>query len=328
MPTVQLGTYRMKIPFGPCSQSLQIRESDDKTFLYGGIDTASIYGNEAGVGKAVRSVIAKGNRTRGEIFVQTKLWRSHQGIAPNGKSRVPGALRTSLKKLGLEYVDLWLMHWPGPGRHLSKPPVRKCTSDEGWKSEAREMIGDNKNVMVPKDWSSTMRLETWREMTALAGPGKDARAVGVCNFSAQQLERLIEFCEKENIAKPAVVQNECHPLLPARRVRDICEKHAIVFQAYASIGSGSTLLMRSKPVLKAAANHKKTPAQILLRWAVQQGMTVIPKTTHVHRLKENACIFDFVLTADEMKSLGSLERALKEQNTLFGWRRECDPGYY
>ena len=326
MPTVQLGTYRIKTATGPCRAALTLNRKG--CYLYSGVDTASIYGNEDGVGQAVSSIVRRGVRTRKDIFVQTKLWRSQQGLQSNGRSKIPAALRASLRKLGLDYVDLWLLHWPGPGRHLSKPPVRKCTLKEGWSSKKREQIPGNDKIKVPKDWSPEMRLETWRQMSALSGKDKSVRAVGVCNFSARQLRKLIEFCEAEKIAKPAVVQNECHPFLPATEIRAVCAQHNIVFQAYASLGSGAQSLFEASPVQKAAKCHSKSPAQVLLRWAVQKGMAVVPKTTSVGRMEENANIFDFTLSSEEMEALDSLDRGENSQNTMFCWKREFDPDEY
>lgn len=328
IPVIQLGTYRMKKPLGPCKNALSIVDVRDQVYSYGGLDTASIYNNEDGVGQAVRAVANKGPRTREEIFVQTKLWRSQQGNGSNGKPKVAAALRASLRKLGLEYVDLWLMHWPGPGRHLSKPPVRKCTTDAGWQSMKREEIVGNDEITVPKDWTPAMRLQTWKEMAELTGKDKSVRAIGVCNFSERQLTELLAFCDKEKIIKPAVVQNECHPHLPATKVRKLCTEHGIVFQAYSSLGAGSSSLMNAKEVTRIAKKCAKTPAQVLLRWAVQHGLTIVPKTTSKDRLTENARIFDFELSTDDMTALDNLSTVEVSQNTMFGWRREFDPDHY
>lgn len=322
IPTLQLGTYRMKTPSGPCKMALSLS--------YGGIDTASIYNNEAGCGQAVRSTINSKVRNREDIFVQTKLWRSHQGLTKSSKSKMQAALRSSLRKLDLEYIDLFLLHWPGPGRHLSKPPVRKCKDKKfGWASADRDEIPGNDEIRVPSEWTRSMRLQTYKEMALSSGPNKSVRAVGVCNFSARQLEELLQFCEKESIVKPAVVQNECHPMLPAVRVREICSEHGIVFQAYASLGSGGDTLLNHEDVKCIAKQHNRTSAQILLRWAVQQGMVIVPKTTNKERMIENSHIFDFSLTSKEMSRLNSLSNKQSEsQTTKFCWLREHDPDHY
>ncbi len=332
IPTIQLGTYRMKQPTSPCKTALSLGKQSAalREQAYGGIDTASIYNNEAGCGQAVRSIVNSGIRERRDIYVQTKLWRSHQGLTSSNKSKMQAALRSSLKKLDCEYIDLFLMHWPGPGRHLSKPPVRKCKDKVwGWDSKKRDDIEGNDEIRVPKDWSAEMRLQTFKEMVQSSGPTKSVRAVGVCNFSARQLDELIRFCEKEKILKPVVVQNECHPFLPATKVREICSKHGIVFQAYASLGSGGDTLLKHEKINQIAKSHHRTPAQILLRWAVQHGMVVVPKTTSKDRMIENANIFDFELTSKDMSILDSLsDEKSVSQTTKFCWLREHDPDHY
>ena len=161
------------------------------------------------------------------------------------------------------------------------------------------------------------------------GLAAGARAVGVCNFSARQLEELLAFCDAEGLPLPAVVQNECHPLLPASAVRAICRRKGIVFQAYASLGSGVLDLPANPVVVQIAAAHKgKTPAQVLLRWALQEGCVVVPKSGNAERQRENADLFDFELSESDMASLGELSVQAEGQNTMIGWLREFDPDRY
>ena len=170
-----------------------------------------------------------------------------------------------------------------------------------------------------------MRLQTYKEMALSSGPDKTVRAVGVCNFSARQLEELIRFCEKENIVKPAVVQNECHPMLPAVRVREICSKHGIVFQAYASLGSGGDTLMNHEVVKSIAKSHDRTCAQILLRWAVQHGAGRRTQDDKQVKNGRELTYFDFTLTSKDMSKLDSLSNKQSEsQTTKFCWPTTVD----
>ena len=167
-------------------------------------------------------------------------------------------------------------------------------------------------------------------MVALTqGPNAGARAVGVCNFSPRQLKELLDYCDAEHLGIPAVVQNECHPYLPAEEVRKICASRGIVFQAYASLGSGVIDYASEPAVVAIAEAHKgKTPAQVLLRWAIQKGAVVVPKSSNPGRQRENVDVFDFKLTDEEMISLDALSKQRKGQNTMVGWQREHDPNYY
>lgn len=316
VPTVQFGTYKIKGEdcYKSCLSALKIG--------YKGLDTASVYDNEVEVGKA----IADSGLDRNDIFVQTKLWRSFTGKNPkNGKPKCDPELKKSLRKLGLTYVDMWLMHWPGPGRHLNWPPVKMGMD------RPKVVKDENKAKMVPLDWTPTLRLDTWADMAANVGPagsGKPVRAAGVCNFSPRQLKDLLEFCDKNDVVRPALVQNECHPLLQAREVRKICEEEGIVFQAYASLGAGQLGLLEKLAVRQIASRRAVTEGQVLLRWAVQGGCTVLPKSVREERMKSNLDVLDWKLEKEDMEMLDNLEKGIQGQNTMVGWLREHDPDFY
>eukprot|EP00658_Telonema_sp_P-2_P025477 TRINITY_DN20263_c0_g1_i1.p1 TRINITY_DN20263_c0_g1~~TRINITY_DN20263_c0_g1_i1.p1 ORF type:complete len:347 (-),score=78.32 TRINITY_DN20263_c0_g1_i1:76-1116(-) len=312
IPTLQFGTYRLKGPACTvaCVAAFQAG--------YRGVDTASIYNNEKEVGAAIR----QSNMDRGDVFVQSKLWRSHQGSAKVVRS----SLKRSLSQLGLEYLDLWLLHWPGPGRYLNKPPVRKAKA--WWRSTARERIEGNDGARVPAEWTAHTRLETWSLMADQVAAGT-VRHIGVANFSAPQLRELLEFCDRESVQPPAVVQNECHPYLNAQEVRKLCHDRGIQFQAYSSLGSGAGIgLMDDPVVVQIAQAHRKTAAQVLLRWAVQHGCAVIPKASSVERICENSEVLGFELERKEMEALDRLNRGEERQTTMATWLREFDPSYY
>lgn len=312
MPWVQFGTYKMKGEdcYKATLSALQAG--------YRGLDTASVYDNEKEVGKA----IVDSGVPRDQVFVQTKLWRSFVGPTKGGKKpKCEGELRKSLRRLGLAKVDLWLIHWPGPGRHLNYPPVRQGMA------RPKEVIAGNKEKMVPLDWSPAMRLDTYREMARFVKSG-EVGALGVCNFSARQMRQLLQFCGDHDLPRPAVVQNECHPLLPAREVRELCKEEGIVFQAYASLGAGSLGLLDNKTVVAVADRVGVTPAQVLLRWGIQGGCTLLPKSVNHARQVTNLSLWDFKLDKEDLELLRGLDTSQEGQNTMAGWLREHDPDFY
>jgi len=176
-----------------------------------------------------------------------------------------------------------------------------------------------------------MRLETWRAMAAQVGDAesdKPVRSLGVCNFSVRQLEELVMFCDQNMLARPAVVQNECHPLLPALPVRAFCAKEGIVFQAYASLGAGSLGLIDDGTVQMLAKKHGVQPGQVLLKWALQKGCAVLPKSVKPERQRTNLQLHDWSLDDVDIKLLDEHEDRKPDCNTLAGWLREHDPDHY
>jgi len=233
---------------------------------YRHFDGAAAYANEAGLGRALRAC----GLPRAELFITTKLRNPDQGYATALQ-----ALDTSLKKLGLEYVDLYLIHWPCPqhGRFV----------------------------------------ESWQALIDARAAGK-VRSIGVSNFRAEDIERLI----KDTGVTPAVNQIELHPLLQQTELTAFARAHGLVTQAWSPLAHGGELL--AHPVLKAIADtHGKTPAQVVLRWHVQSGRVVFPKSATPARIAENAAIFDFALGVDEMTSIAALDA---------GVRLGPDPSHY
>jgi diketogulonate reductase-like aldo/keto reductase len=218
---------------------------------YGHVDTARIYGNEAEVGEAVRS----SGLPRSEIFVTTKLWNADQGFDPALR-----AFDASLERLGLEYVDLYLIHWPVAGQ----------------------------------------RLHSWRALERIFGEGR-ARSIGVSNFLVPHLEELLAHAK----VVPAVDQIEVHPFLQHRDTRAFCAAHGIVVEAYSPLTHGERL--RDATVTKVAKRAGRSNAQVLLRWGIQHGMVVLPKSVKEARIAENLAVFDFELDAEAMATLDALE---------------------
>jgi diketogulonate reductase-like aldo/keto reductase len=217
---------------------------------YRGIDTAAMYGNEAEVGRAIRA----GGLPRDEVFVTTKVWNSDQGYRSTHE-----AFGRSLARLGLSYVDLYLIHWPQPSR----------------------------------------TRDTWRALEELRAAGS-ARAIGVCNFLPEHLDELLTYAT----VPPAVDQVELHPRLPQTELRRYCAAQGVTVQAWAPLMRGRA--MEVPELVEIGGRHGKTAAQVTLRWILQMGVTTIPKSTHRIRLAENAAIFDFRLTDEEMSVIGSL----------------------
>ena len=220
---------------------------------YRHIDTAKLYGNEAEVGRAVRA----SGLPREDVFVTTKLWN-------NDQTRAAAAFDESLDRLGLDYVDLFLIHWPQP------------------------MFGE--------------ALGAWKELIKIGESGR-ARAVGVCNFEVPHLKELID----ETGVVPAVNQIELHPLHQRRELVEFCRDNGIAVEAWGPLAQGKTDILERPEVVAAAAAHGKTPAQVVLRWHLQQDRIIFPKTSRRERMVENASLFDFELSAAEMAAIDALD---------------------
>ena len=245
MPLVGFGTWKI-LPNSSASKAVGLALKNG----YRSIDTARIYLNEKGVGKAIKN----SGIPREEIFVATKLWNSDQGT-----EKTLRAFEKSLERLDLDYVDLYLMHWP---------------------------VTDK-------------RQESWREMIKIYQSGR-AKAIGVCNFTE---EHLAELVEKTEVA-PMVNQVEFHPFLNQKLLQDYCKEHKIQLEAYSPLAHGKRI---QHPVLsEIAAKHAKHTAQIMLRWSLQIGNVIIPKSSREDRIQDNIDIFDFELDSDDMEKINDL----------------------
>lgn len=219
---------------------------------YRSIDTAAFYKNEESVGKAMK----ESGVPREELFITTKVWNTDQGY-----DSTLAAFHESLKKLDLEYIDLYLIHWPVKEKYK----------------------------------------ETWKALETLYKEGK-ARAIGVCNFQIHHLEDLLSEAE----IVPMVNQVECHPRLTQKELLRYCQEHQIQLEAWSPLGRGRML---DEPILKELAEkYKKTVAQIILRWNLQCGIVTIPKSVKKHRILENADIFDFELSPEDMDVIDAMNR--------------------
>jgi len=225
---------------------------------YRSIDTAAAYGNEEGVGAA----IAKSGIPRDDLFITTKLWNN-----AHGHDNALTAYDESMRKLGLDRLDLFLIHWPTPKR-------------------------DN-------------YVETWRAFEKLLADGR-TRAIGVSNFQSAHLRRLID----EVGTVPAVNQIELHPYLTQAELREFHARHGIATEAWSPLAKGGELL--KEPVVTGlASKYDRSPAQVVLRWHLQLGNVVIPKSVTPSRVAENFAVFDFELDAEDMAGLSAMDRGLR-----------------
>lgn len=252
MPWLGLGVYKVK-------EGQEVIDSVKAAIKagYRSIDTAALYANEEGVGQAIQ----ESGVARNELFITTKVWNSDQGY-----ESTLAAFETSLNKLGLDYVDLYLVHWPVKGKYK----------------------------------------DTWRALEKLYSEGK-VRAIGVSNFQIHHIEDLLADAS----VKPMVNQVELHPLLSQVELREYSIKQGIQIEAWAPLAQGHLL---DNEVIKAIAlNHNKSLAQVIIRWDLQNGIVTIPKSTNEQRIIQNADVFDFELSVQEIASIDALN-----QNHRFG----------
>ncbi|PLR97839.1 aldo/keto reductase [Bacillus sp. T33-2] len=219
---------------------------------YISIDTAAVYGNEEGVGQAIRD----SGVPREELFITTKVWNADQGYESTIK-----AFETSMQKLGLDYLDLYLVHWPVAGKYK----------------------------------------DTWKALEKLYKDGR-VRAIGVSNFHVHHLEDLLSTAE----IKPMVNQIEYHPHLTQKEVHDFCKKEGIQLEAWSPLKQGE--LLNEPTIVEIAEKHGKTAAQVILRWDLQNEVVTIPKSIKEHRIIENANIFDFELSSEDMERITGLNK--------------------
>lgn len=247
MPWFGLGVYLVK-------EGSEVVDSVKHAIKAGyiSVDTAAVYQNEEGVGKAIK----ESGIPRENLFVTSKVWNADQGY-----DSTIAAYETSLQKLGLEYLDLYLIHWPVEGKFI----------------------------------------ETWKALENLYKDGR-VRAIGVSNFHVHHLQDLLSEAE----IKPMVNQIEYHPHLTQPDVHAFCKKEGIQMEAWSPLKQG--VLLTEPTIVEIAEKYQKTPAQVILRWDLQNEVVTIPKSIKEHRIIENANIFDFELTAEDMKRITSLNK--------------------
>ncbi|XOV89141.1 MAG: aldo/keto reductase [Pseudomonadota bacterium] len=272
---------------------------------YRHIDSACDYGNEAEAGIGIRRALDEGICQREELWITSKLWNTYHDPA-----HVPLALQRTLDDLGLAYLDAYLVHFPIA---LAFVPMETRYPPEWFFDPAAESP-----AMQP---AAVPLHQTWSAMEDLCDAGL-VREIGVCNYASALLHDLMSYAR----IKPRILQIEAHPFLTQERLVRLAQQYGIKVTAFSPLGAQSYLEMNmaredesvlaQPPVMEAAAAHNRTPAQVVLRWGIQRGTCVIPKTTRPARLQENLALFDFSLSDREMAAIAGLNRN----------RRFNDPG--
>jgi diketogulonate reductase-like aldo/keto reductase len=301
MPVIGLGMWKVDGAAAPALVEEAARAG------YRHFDCASDYGNEAAVGTGLQSVIRSGTARREDLWVTSKLWNTN-----HRREHVRAGCERSLRDLKLDYLDLYLIHFPIALEYV--PPDTRYPA--GWFHDPDAAQPRMKPARVPV-------AETWSAMQELLRAGL-VKNIGVSNFNISLLRDMLAYAD----VPPAVLQVEMHPYLTQEKLVRFCREAKIAVTAFSPLGAPSYVplgmategdsVLNEPVVREAASRHKKTPAQIVLHWAVQRGTSAIPKSSKPERLRENIAIFDFELTKDEMDAISRLDRN----------RRFNDPGVF
>ena len=253
MPKVGLGTYRVENS-DQCNYAVKHAIENG----YRSIDTAKIYGNEEMVGQGIKEGLASTGLQRDDLFITSKLW-----LEDYGRNNVAQAYETTIHKLGLDYLDLYLMHWPGT----------------------------NEAVMI----------DTWQGMEDLYKDNK-VKNIGVSNFTPENFEALLAQVS----IKPVINQVEFHPYLIQKDLRKYLEAQSIVMESWSPLMNAK--ILEDETINEVANEIGKSPAQVIIRWNVQHGVVVSPKSVTPHRIEENLNVFDFELSDAQMEKIDSLNK--------------------
>ena len=285
IPQIGLGTW--KSPGDQCYASVKAALQNG----YRHIDTARVYGNEEWVGKAINDFLKESKVPRSELFVTTKLWCTEFNDPES-------AIRDSLKRLGLEYIDLYLMHWPA-AMAPSKTDLFPRRPDGG-------------RAMLPFDqWNY---IDTFKAMQKLVDL-KLTRAIGISNFNIPKIDALLN--DKDVHIVPACLQVELHPYLPQRELVDFCTSKGIVVEAYSPLGASGAPLLKDSTLQTIAAKYDVSPATIILSWDVQRGIVVIPKSVNPIRIASNRKIVE--LADEDFKAVSELYKTIHKRFVSPDW---------
>ncbi len=301
LPSVGFGFWKVDKPVASAVCQTAIQSG------YRHLDCACDYGNEQEVGRGITQAITNGLCRREDLSVTSKLWNTYHAA-----EHVRPACEKSLRDLGLDYLDLYLIHFPISQKYvpfeLRYPP--------GWFFDPAAEHPRMEEARIPIH-------ETWRAMEGLVEAGL-VRQIGICNFGTSLLRDLLSYAK----IRPSVLQVESHPFLVQSKLLRFCQQERIAFTAFSPLGPASYYslgmalpsdsLLDNRIIQCIALQYGKSAAQVLLRWGVQRGTSVIPKTSNPERMAENLNIFDFELTAEDMEMISSLDQS----------RRFNDPGVF
>ena len=264
---------------------------------YRHLDAACDYGNESEAGQGIQQAIQAGLCTREDLWVTSKLWNTY-----HQPKHVRPAIERSLKDLGLDYLDLYLVHFPIALKYVDL----ETRYPPGW-------FFDTEADEPRMELDAVSLADTWGAMESILQAGL-AKHIGVCNFNCALLRDLLAYANN----RPSVLQVESHPYLVQSNLLRFCQTEQIAYTAFSPLGAGSYVelgmatqdesVLGNEVVRDIAAKHGKTPAQVVLRWGIQRGTAVIPKTSRKERLAENLQLFEFSLTDEEMNAVGGLDR--------------------
>lgn len=287
IPILGLGTWQS--PKGEVYQA--VKHAIDVGYRH--FDCAYVYGNEEEIGDAIAECIKDGKVTREQLFITSKVWNTY-----HSRERVKLCLQKTLDRLKMDYLDLYLIHWP------------VSFQDDDLNNFPKQ---DNFRIALKTDVDLT---DVWLGMQDVKNKGL-VKSIGISNFNELQIDHLMK---QNNLIPPAVNQIELHPFLQQKQLVHFCRERSVVVTAYSPLGSSPvtkishSAIQVEKPslldnpiVVKIAAKHSKSTAQILIRFHVQNGVVVIPKSVNRDRLLQNIYVFDFTLDEDDLKKLNSLD---------------------